>query len=168
MDFTDMGVINFKPQISSFYEVLIRCSRTGLLTVRWECDQLFREDIFIEKLGVLVNIPVPHRTSHHNTRVALIDKWGVNIYDGDILTVEMFRGGKKEDVKYLYSEFAIIPYDKIKEISIRPHDTYTYMEVETKFGAHVRSIVGQLGYIPANRVLEMFKGTPAENLVKVK
>ncbi|BCU68037.1 hypothetical protein HS7_14740 [Sulfolobales archaeon HS-7] len=176
LDFTDKGVINFKPQVSSFYEALIRCSRSGFFEVTWHCDELFREDIIIEKMGVYVNIPESYRKRHNNNRVAFINSRGVHIYDEDNVTVELVKelvkgelsGGKKEDDRNLYSEFAMTPYDKVRQIMIRSHDTFTYVEFSTKSTSPVRRLSGALPNIPTDRVIELFRGTPAENLIKVK
>ncbi|BCU67871.1 hypothetical protein HS7_13080 [Sulfolobales archaeon HS-7] len=170
LDFTDVGVVNFKPQVSSFYEALVRCRSTGgILHTKYVCDELFREDIFIEKMGVFVNIPEKRGLpSHDNTRVAVIDRSEIKIYDGDRSTVQVFKGGKKEDDKNLYSRFALIPYDKIKRIEIKSHETYTYLTFSTKFSSPADPILGWMINIPVNRVVELFRGTPAENLIKVK
>ncbi|BCU68038.1 hypothetical protein HS7_14750 [Sulfolobales archaeon HS-7] len=165
LDFTDVGVINFKPQISSFYEVLVRCARRGLFHVKYYCDELFREDIIIEKMGVYVNIPESHKTTHDNTRVALIDRRGIHIYDGTIsLIMAPIIGGKKEDEKSLYSEFMMIPYSHIKRILIQAHDTFTAISVLATSGSPVN---GSLPNISVNRIIELFRETPAESLVKV-
>ncbi|BCU67690.1 hypothetical protein HS7_11270 [Sulfolobales archaeon HS-7] len=54
---------------------------SGIFRFKWVCNELFREDLFIERMGVFVYNQESYKRELENARVASLDGGKAKIYD---------------------------------------------------------------------------------------